>query len=119
MNLRYNRVSLKPRRRQLRKNSTHCEQLLWGEIRNRKLKYKFIRQYSVDGYVMDFYSPEARLGIEIEGEIHKFTKKYDKYREKYISAFWIKILKFKNDDIQNNITFVVETIKRNLDSPSI
>ena len=60
---------------------------------------------------MDFYSPRARLGIELEGGIHKFRKTYDSYRERYLNAFNIKILKFNNEEVLNNLSKVIETIK--------
>ena len=119
MTRRYNLVPLKPRRRQLRQNSTKAEQNLWNEIRNRKLGYKFIRQYSIDGYVMDFYCPKVKLGIEVEGGIHKSRKIYDAYRERYIKAFWIKILKFSNEEVENNLAKVIDNIKSYLNSPSL
>lgn len=119
MTRRYNLVPLKPRRRQLRQDSTEVEQILWNEIRNRNLGHKFIRQYSIDRYVMDFYCPKARLGIEIEGGIHKTRKIYDSYRERYINAFWINILKFTNDEVENNLSEVIEKIKLRLNPLSL
>jgi len=58
------------RRRKLRGDSTESENILWSALRNNKLGVKFRRQYSVEGYVVDFYGPEKRLAIEIEGSIH-------------------------------------------------
>lgn len=116
MTRRYNLVPLKPRRRKLRHDSTEAEQILWKEIRNRKLGAKFIRQYSIDGYVMDFYCPSARVGVEIEGGIHKSRKIYDAYREKYLNAFRIKILKFSNEEVLRDLNKVILTIKSNVPS---
>lgn len=103
---------LKPRRQQLREKSTLAEEVLWRKIRNKKLGIKFIRQYSVEGYVIDFYCPEKRLGIELEGEIHelKDVQLYDNYRFKFIEAYNIKIIRFKNSQVLANINDVVKNI---------
>ena len=110
-----------PRRRQLRKDSTHAEQILWNEIRNKKLGHRFVRQYSLDGYVLDLYCPKSRLGIELEGGIHdrKDVKIYDRYRERYVKAFKINIIKFKNNEVENQLAKVLKTIKFHLNSPSL
>lgn len=96
---RFNLIPLKNRRRKLRADSTEAEKVLWKAIRNKKLGVRFVRQFSIDGYVMDFYCPKLRLGIELEGEIHKYTKEYDNYRIKYLEAFSVKILRFANEDV--------------------
>lgn len=110
MTKRFNKTFLKERRRLLRYNSTDAENVLWDGLRNRKLGYKFIRQYSIDGYVLDFYCPKLKLAIELEGKVHDFTKIYDKYRERYIHEFGIKILKFKNEEIYSDFDLVLNTI---------
>lgn len=105
MTRKFNTVPLKPRRRQLRQASTLAEKTLWQEIRGKKLGFKFLRQYSIEGYVMDFYCPKLKLGIELEGGVHSLesAKIYDKYRERYINEFGIKLLKFSNDQILNDL----------------
>lgn len=114
MTRKFNVNPLKPRRRLLRKESTPTEKKLWAEIRNRKLGSKFVRQYSVEGYVMDFYCPKVKLGIEVEGKIHERTKTYDIYRERYLHEFNIKIVKFKNEEVKANMNGVLETISLSL-----
>ena len=56
------------------------------------------------------------MGIEIDGDIHKFRKDYDEYRDKYIRSTGIEILHFKNEEIYNNLNFVLFKIKENLSS---
>ena len=77
----FNITPLKPRRKQLRNKATEAERILWSCLKNSNLKYKFIRQYSIEGYVVDFYCPAARMAIELDGENHKLTdqKTYDGY----------------------------------------
>ena len=67
----------------MRNNPTEAEKLLWEELRKSKLGYRITRQYSVCGYVVDFYCSEKRLALEIDGEIHTKTVVYDKYKDKY------------------------------------
>lgn len=116
MTRRFNKIPLKPRRRLLRHDSTETEKILWSELRNRKLGYKFIRQYSVEGYVLDFYCPKGKLGIELEGSIHdrKDVKIYDDYRERYIKEFGIRLIKFTNDEVLKNLNIVLNTISLSL-----
>lgn len=71
---------------------------------------RFVRQFSIDGYVMDFYCPKLRIGIELEGEIHKYKKEYDEYRIKYLEAFGIKILRFRNEEVLHNLDHTLSVI---------
>jgi leucyl-tRNA synthetase len=109
----YSLVKFKERRRELRKKATAQENLLWEKLRNRKLGYKFRRQHSVGGYILDFYCKEKRLLIEIDGEIHqtKENKEYDEVRDKYFRELNFKILRFKNYEIEKDTEKVVEKIK--------
>ncbi len=108
----YNNKSLKPRRRQLRNRSTTEEKLLWNKLRMKKLGYKFVRQYSVAGYVIDFYCPAKRLAIEIDGGYHltKSQQIYDNYRTRYIRSADIKEIRFSNNEIIRNIDEVIKKI---------
>jgi|SRR3989344_6020230 len=103
---------LKNRRRQLRNNPTKAEKILWSIIRNRNLGIKFTRQYSVDGFVIDFYCQSKRYAIEVEGGVHCQPSqiKYDQFRDRFIKAHDIKILKINNAEIFNNIETVVNKI---------
>lgn len=112
---RFNLIPLKERRRKLRADSTGAEKFLWGVIRNKKLGVRFVRQFSIDGYVIDFYCPKLRLGVELEGEIHKYTKEYDNYRIKYLEAFGVKILRLKNEEVLHDLDHVLSTITPLLD----
>jgi very-short-patch-repair endonuclease len=113
----YNNPALKSRRQTLRNNSTEPEQILWYYLKNKNLNgYKFRRQYSVGAYVLDFYCPKIRLGIELDGDSH-FTAKaqtYDRIRDKSIKDLGIKILRFTNIDVQENVEAVLEEIMMHL-----
>jgi len=94
---------------------TAPELVFWTAIRSRKLKgYKFRRQYSTGRYIIDFYCPKVRLGVEIDGDSH-FTnnqKQYDALRQEYINALGIKILRYTNDEIMKNLNGVLEDISK-------
>ncbi len=73
---------------------------------------KFRNQYSVDRFVLDFYSPEIKLTIEIDGESHfqQGVAQYDKERQVFIELAGIKFLRFTNQDVYDNLNGVLETI---------
>jgi very-short-patch-repair endonuclease len=97
-------------RRALRKNMPQPERLLWDRLRGKGLNgHKFRRQYSVDKFVLDFYCPQQKLAIEIDGESH-FTKEaeeYDKERQMIIESYSIRFLRFTNREVTTNIDGVI------------
>jgi very-short-patch-repair endonuclease len=67
----YNKTSEKEKRRSLRNNMPPAEKIVWEKLRNRQIEgCKFRRQYSIDRFVIDFYAPELKLAIEIDGDSH-------------------------------------------------
>lgn len=78
--------------------------------------YKFLRQYSIEGYVVDYYCPKLKLAIEVEGSIHKLNqvKIYDKYRKRFIETCNIIFLVISNNEILTDINEVVEKIVKHL-----
>jgi very-short-patch-repair endonuclease len=109
----YNRQSEKEKRRALRRNMTKAEVLLWLRLKNKQvLGHRFLRQYSVDRYVLDFYCPKLRLAIEVDGESHfvEGAEEYDRERQQYIEALGIKFLRFLNTEIYHNLQGVLQAI---------
>lgn len=105
-----NRSSLKARRKELRRNQTESEKVLWQKLRNRQINgLKFFRQYSVGGYILDFYCPEIYLGIELDGGQHmnQANKKYDQQRTFYLEANNIRVLRFWNNKVFENLEGVL------------
>ncbi len=106
------------RARELRRNSTDEEKILWQKLRNRKFHgLKFLRQHplvydEINGkalfFVPDFYCAEKKAIIEIDGKIHDFQKDHDKRREDILKNMGFKILRFKNAEIGN----MAEVLKR-------
>jgi very-short-patch-repair endonuclease len=98
------------RRKYLRNNSTPQETLLWLKLKNSQLGFKFRRQHSIGGYIVDFYCPTKKLVIEIDGSQHIINKVYDEERLKYLTVFGIRVLRFWNNEINVNIDSVVNKI---------
>jgi very-short-patch-repair endonuclease len=112
MTLLHNKEKLKDRRRELRRKSTVEEEIIWNELRDRKLGYKFKRQHSIGGYILDFYCSEQKLVIEIDGKSHSQSeaKEYDKIRDTYFNELGYTTIRFLNKDIKNNLERVLNEI---------
>lgn len=101
------------RARQLRKSATRQERLLWRHLRNRQLQgWKFRRQHPVDRYIIDFYCPEARLAIELDGGGHNFASResLDQERTSFLASKNILVLRFWNHQINRELDSVLEKI---------
>lgn len=112
----YNNAAQKDLRKKLRNNLGLPEIILWRELKGSKLGKKFRRQYGVGIYSLDFYCPEIRLGIELDGNTHDNHKSYlyDERRTEFIQSQNIKIIRFQNKDVLNNLSGVLEEIKKHL-----
>lgn len=109
----YNRHFDKEKRQYLRNNSPKAEALLWQKIRRRQVaNIKFRRQYGIERFVLDFYSPHLNLAIEIDGPTHigREVKKYDQCRQSFVESLGIRFLRFTNEEIYEDINSVVGTI---------
>ena len=109
----HNSYTLTERRKELRKNQTKAEQILWWYLKGERLGIKFRRQHSIGGYILDFICKEKRLIIELDGEIHnkKENKEYDTIRDKYFIELEYSVLRFSNKQIEESIKEVIEKIK--------
>ena len=104
---------LKPIRKELRNDATEAERILWQYLKGSQLAgRKFRRQHSIGLFVLDFYCPSERLAIEVDGDVHNSidTKIYDEDRQKAIETLNIKVLRFQNIDVLQNISQVLTTI---------
>ncbi len=115
----YNKSSEKFKRQKLRREMTEAEKQLWKRIRNRQLENcKFRRQYSVAAFAIDFYSPEIKLALEVDGDSHFVdgAVEYDAERQKFIESARIKFLRFTNEDVYHNLDGVLEVIVEEIKS---
>jgi very-short-patch-repair endonuclease len=109
--------NLKFRSRELRKNMTKAESLLWLKIRKQQLSgYIFNRQKIIGDYIIDFYCAKAKLVIEIDGGQHRSNEMVDsdKIRDDFLSSYRLKVLRFANDQVINNIDEVLKNMLANL-----
>jgi very-short-patch-repair endonuclease len=109
----FNQSYVKAKRKDLRLNMTASEQRLWRYLRGKRMAgHKFRRQFSVDQFIVDFYSPELKLAIEIDGDSHAGEKegKYDKLREKHFSRLGVNFLRFTNQEVMKNLESVLMAI---------
>ena len=110
----YNKKILQANRKKLRNNLTPAEAALWELIKNKKLDgRKFRRQHSIGNFILDFYCPEEKLAIELDGENHYWDEgmKRDKIKTTYIKSHGIEILRFENKLVFKDPEFVLNTIK--------
>ena len=104
--------------RELRKNMTDAERLLWSKIRNNQLGVKFRRQQPIDKYIVDFVCFEEKMIIKVDGGQH-YENKGDRARDEWFIENGFKVLRFWNNDVLGNIKGVVEVIRKELLSPSL
>ena len=110
--LRYN-PNLKEHARRLRKNMTDAERKLWSKIRMKQVSgYRFLRQRPIGPYIVDFYCPEAKLVIEVDGGQHfkKEGRESDESRDAFLQNLGLHVLRFNNYEVLNNIQAVVDSI---------
>ena len=91
---------------------TDTEKRLWFYLRAKKFGVIFHRQYSIENYVVDFYCPKFKMAIELDGSQHNDDKNkmYDQYRTATLKQHGVRVLRFWNNQIVNNIKDVLEII---------
>jgi very-short-patch-repair endonuclease len=98
--------------RELRKNQTKSESLLWDRLKKNQLGMRFRRQEVLHGYIADFYCPKRRLIIEIDGKFH--DKAADDQRDNHLSWKGYHILRFPSKDVFIKMDSILSTITREL-----
>jgi len=92
----------------MRRNPTTAEKILWHQLKNGKIHYKFRRQAPIGGYIADFYCPRKKLIVEADGLIHK--KEYDDKRDRDLLRLGYETIRFTNDEILTNMSSVLQRI---------
>jgi very-short-patch-repair endonuclease len=106
------------RARMLRKKATDTERTLWRHLRNRNLAgYKFRRQHPLGGYILDFYSPAAKLAIELDGGGHNYAllRTRDRTRSKVLADHGVTVLRSWNHQVRYELDSVLKSIWFNLE----
>jgi very-short-patch-repair endonuclease len=99
------------RAKELRREMTPAEKILWEELRANKLGVHFRRQQVIEGFIVDFYCHKAALVIEVDGDIHDLQQEEDARREKVLSELGLRILRFRNDEVVRNVSAVVGKVR--------
>ena len=101
--------------RELRQAATKAEKILWEYLRNRNLDgLKFRRQHPIGKFIADFYCHEMKLVVELDGAVHdgKMNVQYDDSRTLELKGSGIKVIRFRNSEVENNISFVLNEIRK-------
>ena len=98
------------RARELRREMTPAEKLLWQQVRAKKLGVRFRRQQIIAGFIVDFYCHRAALVVEVDGDIHDLQQEEDARREKVLIEMGLRILRFRNDEVVKNLAAVIGMI---------
>lgn len=113
----YNKKSSENFRRSLRKKMTPAEIVLWSMIRNKQVDgMRFLRQFSIGSYIVDFYCPERHLAIELDGEVHfdEESIRRDNERTNYLKSVGIRVLRFENFEVFEYPQRTIDEIKKYL-----
>jgi very-short-patch-repair endonuclease len=104
---------LRSRARELRKNGTLGEALLWKQLRARQVGFQFHRQVPIGKYIVDLYCKELKVAIEIDGmsHLHEETFAYDERRQSELEQMGVTVLRFQEREVREQIAGVVEAIK--------
>ena len=108
-----NSSEFRERRKNLRNNSTPAEAVLWRSLKGRGARgYKFRRQQSIGPYILDFYCPELRLCIELDGSSHDLKFDFDQRRSGFLHEQGIRVVRFENNLVRADVDGIVAEIIR-------
>lgn len=94
---------------------TSAEVALWLMIKNKQLdNERFLRQYSIGNYIVDFYCPKHKLAIELDGEVHLYQEEKDAKRTEYLNAVGVKVLRFENFEVFDYPMRMLDEIRKYL-----
>jgi very-short-patch-repair endonuclease len=112
-----NRRSQKSLRKLLRNSATSAETIVWKNLQGKKLLgKKFRRQVGIGRYIVDFYCPECRLGVELDGQKHfePNVEEYQTERTRYLAGLGIELIRFENRAVHDDIELVLAAIEEAL-----
>jgi very-short-patch-repair endonuclease len=99
------------RSRELRREMTDAERILWERLRGGRLNgLKFRRQQVIDGFIVDFYCHTVGLVIEVDGAVHRTQAIYDAQRERVLTARGLRVLRLSNDQVEQDIEGALKRI---------
>ena len=114
-----NDATQKDQRKALRSNMTPAEATLWRALKGRGAGgLKFRRQQGIGPYVLDFYCPERRLCVELDGSSHDYRYEYDEQRTQFLAEQGIRVVRFRNEQVFTCLDGVVAEIIRAAQLPT-
>ena len=103
------------RAREMRRTPAVTEKHFWNEVRDRKLSgFKFRRQYLIGPYIADYVCVERRLIVELDGVLHNDRLAYDTARDAFLKREGYRVIRFKNEDLLDDLSGALEYIRREL-----
>jgi len=102
------------RAKELRRDMTPAEKILWQELRANKLGVHFRRQQVIAGFIIDFYCHKSALVVEVDGYIHDLQHEEDARREKALRELGLRIVRFRNDEVVKDLSTVIEKIRKQI-----
>jgi very-short-patch-repair endonuclease len=106
----YNK-NLKVLARQLRNNSTLSEVLFWNNIKGKSYGYEFHRQVPINDFIVDFFSHELHLAVEIDGNTHDYKYEHDIHRQTILENLGVRFIRFSDYDVKNNMNDVLRALE--------
>jgi len=106
---------VKSDRDRLKQEMTSAEKIFWEQLKSKKLGVKFRRQHIIDCFIPDFVSLSIKLIIEVDGKIHLKKWREDEERTKRLKMLGYKIIRFKNDEVENKLGEVINEIRANIE----
>jgi len=104
-------AGIQQRAKELRQEMTDAEKMLWARLRGRQLGgLKFRRQHPLGPFIADYYCPEKRLVVEIDGGVHEIQKEQDEQRTRQFEEFGYRVIRFRNEEVETNISLVLNKI---------
>ena len=104
--------------KRLRNNPTPAEAILWQYLRRSQLGgYKFRRQQPIGPFIVDFYCSSLKLAIELDGSSHDGKDGYDGYRESSIEGRGVRLVRFTNSEVMEDMEGVLTEIRRHFPPP--
>ncbi len=104
---------MQARARELRREMTPAERILWQRLRNGQIDgAQFRRQHAIGKYIVDFFCAKSKLVIEVDGDVHADQVEYDAQRTRWLNEQkHYRVLRFRNDEVRHNIAGVLERIR--------
>jgi len=105
-------VNLREYARELRTETvSRAEKYLWKAGLSRKQTgERFLRQRPIDRFIVDFFAPEIKLIIEIDGSSHNDKGDYDRYREDRLRSLGYELIRFKEGEVLQDVSAVIDSI---------